>query len=146
WADLRNGEIGVLRVPGFMSSERRDAALAKLTDDIFPAYDPMEEFGGIDPVSHSQIRSDYLAGSSPDRPPVSRRLGRTLYEHAARGTAKDYFRRAEGFAAARRKAFSQGGDVIGEILETLATVTGNPATVAVEPGYGRCFAGVIREV
>lgn len=146
WTDLLTGRIGILRVPGFLSLERRDAALAALTDDVFPAYDPMDEFGGIDPESHRQIQSDYLAGSSPDNPPVSRRLGRTLYEHAARGTAQDFFRCADGFEAARRKVFSHGGDVIDEILDMLATVTGKPATVTVEPGYGRCFAGVIREI
>ncbi len=83
WIDLLEGRIGILRLPHFISRRRCTAALDELNDDRFVVYDPIEEFGGGDPLSHSQIRSDYLAGSCPDEPPVSRRLGRTLYEHAA---------------------------------------------------------------
>lgn len=146
WINLLEGGIGILRLPHFISPRRCAAALDELNDDRFVVYDPIEEFGGNDPLSHSQIRSDYLAGSRPDEPPVSRRLGRTLYEHAVRGTIKEYFDRADEFEALRRQVFSAGGDIVDDVLELVGTLTGAPSVVAEEPGYGRCYAGVIREV
>lgn len=97
WTNLLDGGIGILRLPHFISPQRCAAALDELNDDRFVIYDLIEEFGGSDPLSHSQIRSDYLAGSRPGGPPVSRRLGGTLYEHAARGTVKEYFDRARAW-------------------------------------------------
>ena len=147
WSELLRGEIGVLRVPQFLSSERCEAAVAQLdAGPHFAPYDPIDECGGVDPLAHRQIQGDLLAGSRPDQPPVSRRLGRTLYEHAVRGTAEDYFKRVGEFDDARRETFSHGGDVIEEILGLIGQLTGTPASVAEEPGYGRCFAGVIRDV
>lgn len=147
WAELLHGETGVLRIPNFLSFERREAALIQLDGgEHFPPYDPIEECGGIDPLSHRQIQADHLAGSLPGEPPISRRLGRTLYEYAARGTAEEYFKGVHGFEAARRETFTDGGDVIDEVLELVGRLTGNSASVAEEPGYGRCYAGVIRDV
>ena len=147
WTGLLHGEIGILRIPDFLSSERREAALSELDGgELFPPYDPIEECGGIDPLSHRQIQTDHLAGSRPEAPPVSRRLGRTLYEYAARGTAKEYFERVPEFEAARRRTLTHGGDVIDGVLDLVSRLTGNLASVAEEPGYGRCYAGVIRDV
>lgn len=146
WMDLLEGRIGILRFPNFISPQRRTAALDELNDDRFLTYDPIEEFGGSDPLSNSQIRADYLAGSRPDKPPISRRLGRTLYEHVARGTIKEYFELADRFEALRRQVFSADGDIVDDVLELVHTLTGAPSSVAEEPGYGRCYAGVIREV
>jgi hypothetical protein len=146
WAALLRGDTGILRIPGFLSPGRREAALRQLDGALFPAYDPIEECGGIDPVAHRQIQADHLAGSRPGEPPVSRRLGRTLYEYAARGTAEEYFKRVDEFEAARRAVFHPGADVIEEVLDLISRVTGNGAAVAEEPGFGRCYAGVIRDV
>lgn len=146
WTNLLKGRIGILRLPQFVSPWRCASALVELNDDRFVAYDPVEEFGGNDPLSHVQIRADYLAGSTPKEPPVSRRLGRTLYENVTRGAVKDYFEHANKFEALRRQVFFSGGDIIDEILEMIHIVTGAPSAVAEEPGHGRCFAGVIREV
>ena len=77
---------------------------------------------------------------------MSRRLGRTLYEYAARGTAEEYFKRVDEFEAARRAVFHPGADVIDEVLALISLRTGSSAAVAEEPGYGRCYAGVLRDV
>jgi hypothetical protein len=146
WADLIAGRIGILRLPNFVLKERRKSSLGALTNSCFPPYDPMEEFGGVDPLSRSQIQEDYLAGSSPDEPPVSRRLGHTLYEHTARGTAEQYFAQAGRLDMLRREVFAPAGDVIDDVLDLVRSVTGRRASIATDPGYGRYFAGVIREV
>ncbi|WP_141718060.1 2OG-Fe(II)-dependent halogenase WelO5 family protein [Nocardia altamirensis] len=146
WNGLTGGGIGILRISGFISAQRCSAAVERLTDERFPVYDPFDEFGGTDPLSHQQIRHDYLAGSDPDQPPVSRRLGRTLYEHAARGSECEYFTHAMDFDKQRRDVFADGGDVIDDVLTAARAVTGMAAELAEEPGHGKCFAGVIREV
>lgn len=147
WASLLRGEIGVLRIPGYLPAAQREAAVTRLyAGPHFEAYDPIDECGGIDPVAHRQIRSDLLEGSTPDHPPVTRRLGRTLYEYAVRDKPEEYFRVAGDFDDARRALFPTGEDVIDNVLALISEVTGAPASVAEEPGYGRCYAGVIREV
>jgi hypothetical protein len=147
WQGLVHGEIGVLRLPGFLSADRCAAIMARLyADPRFAAYDPMDECGGVDPVAHAQIQQDLLAGSDPDHPPVSRRLGRTLYEYVVRGTAANYFKQVDGFDAARREICGPDGDVVDDVLALIGRIAGTTASVAHEPGYGRCYAGVIREV
>jgi hypothetical protein len=147
WAGLLRGEIGVLRVPGFLSAGQRQEAVTRLyAGSHFEAYDPIDECGGVDPVAHRQIQSDLLEGSEPGRPPVTRRLGRTLYEYAVRDRPHEYFKLVEEFDAARRATFTPGGDVIDSLLALISEVVGAPASIAEEPGFGRCYAGVIREV
>ena len=148
WDDLLKGRTGILRVPDFMPADRRRAALKRLDNGgHFAIYDPMDECGGLDPEAHRQINLDLRAGRGPeDPPPVSRRLGRTLYEHAVRGTAREYFDCATEFDAARRDTFSDGGDVIDDVLATISSVTNTAASIADEPGHGLCYAGVIRDV
>lgn len=147
WSGLLDGNIGTLRIPRFLSEERCRSAVAELyAGPHFPPYDPIEECGGVDPVAHQQIRSDLLEGSQPGKPPVTRRLGRTLYEFAVRGRADEYFKLTPEFDGARRATFSFGGDVIDDVLRCVRLVTGSSAAIADEPGYGPCYAGVVREV
>ena len=147
WAGLLRGEIGVLRIPGFLPADQREAAVTRLyAGNDFEAYDPIGECGGVDPVAHRQIQSDLREGSEPGNPPVTRRLGRTLYEYAVRNKPHEYFKLVDDFDAARRATFTPGHDVIDNVLTLISEVVGTPASVAEEPGFGRCYAGVIREV
>lgn len=148
WAGLVDGDIGLLRIPDFLTQERRESALKRLDNGgHFVAYDPMDECGGIDPEAHRQIMGDLLAGRGPNDPaPVSRRLGITLYEHTARGTADQYFHDADGLDTQRRETFADGGDPVDELLHEISDVTGASAAIAADPRHGRCFAGVIRDV
>ncbi len=107
---LFEGRTGILRLASFLTCEQRNQALGGLTDELFPTYDPLEELGGIDPESKKQLAADLLAGSSDSQPPISRRLGLTLYEFVAKGNADDY--------SVRRQPQSRG-DV--ELLLTAET-------------------------
>lgn len=143
---LLDGRTGILRLPGFLTSEQRNQALRGLTDELFPTYDPLEELGGVDPESKKQLAADLLAGSSDNHSPISRRLGLTLYEFVAKGNADGYFHQTSVAESRRRRAFAGCGDLIDHVLAVIRSASRYPVDIAVEPGRGRYYAGVVREV
>lgn len=143
---LLNQRTGILRLIDFLSPEQRNRALAGLSDDLFQVYNPLDELGGADGESKKQIAADLLAGSSASNPPVSRRLGHTLYEFVAKGNPDDYFRQVSAVESQRRRAFAHSGDLIDQALTVIRSASSGPVGIAVEPGRGQYYAGVVREV
>lgn len=144
---LLDQRTGILRLTDFLSPEQRKQAVEGLTENLFRTYDPLDELGGVKPESKKQLAVDLLAGSSESCPPTSRRLGLTLYEFVARGSADEYFQQTSAAESLRRRAFAGCGDLVDHILAVIRDASPRcPVDIAVEPGRGRYYAGVVREV
>ncbi len=143
---LFDQRTGILRLTGFLTPQQRKQALEGLTEDLFHSYNPLDELGGVDPERKKQLAADLLAGSSESSPPTSRRVGITIYEFVAKGSADEYFQQTSAAESLRRRAFAGCGDLIDHVLAVIRGASRYPVDVAVEPGRGRYYAGVVREV